>query len=92
LNCEFDFYETIYKKNYACIGKNRNLTLKNRFITEVTGDHKYRKTNEDVKQFVVQKGNLTYLPLNLGQFFPNIEIIDIGNSNVQHLVNGDLTD
>jgi hypothetical protein len=30
------------------------------------------------------------LPHNLGQFFPNLEVLFVMKSNVQHLVNGDL--
>jgi len=59
-------------------------------VTEIIGTHKNSKSNSDVKQVFIKFQNVPYLPLNLNEFFPNLETFYIMKSNVQHLMNGDL--
>jgi hypothetical protein len=75
---------------YSCIVKNLHTTFNDRSVTEVIGTHKYSKSNSDVKQVFIKFQNVPYLPLNLGEFFPNLETLYVTKSNVQHLINGDL--
>lgn len=65
-------------------------TFNDRKVKEVFGSHKLSRTNDDVKQIYVRHQNVPYLPLNLGEFFPNLEILYVTKSNVQHLITGDL--
>lgn len=90
LNCTFDNHDSVYQTIYSCIVHNLHTTLKDRTVTEVIGDHKYGKSNDDVKQVFIKFQNVPYLPLNIGKFFPNLETFYVTKSNVQHLMNGDL--
>lgn len=59
-------------------------------MTAITGQHEEIKSNDDVKQLMIKKQACPYLPLNIGSFFKNLEIFYVMNSNVYHLLKGDL--
>lgn len=90
LECEFRAYPTVYGSQYSCSGNNFRTSLNNRTVTEVKGQHLANETNDDVKLLIMNKQHSPYLPLKVGDFFKNLEILYIMNSNVQHLMQGDL--
>lgn len=91
LECEFKTYDdTHWGTRYTCIAKNFKTTLSDRTITEVKGVHGYGKTNADVKRLFIKKQSCSFLPQNIASHFPNLEILYVMNSNVQHLFDGDL--
>lgn len=90
IDCEFKYHHTVFDQFYACIVTNLHTTFTNRTITSVKGSHAYGKTNADVEMFFAKKENCPYLPLNLHSFFPNLEVLYVMNSNVQHLMTGDI--
>lgn len=90
IDCEFKYHHTVFDQFYACIVSNLQTTFTNRTITSVNGKHLNGKTHEDVQMFFAKKENCPYLPQNLQSFFPNLEVLYMMNSNVQHLMTGDL--
>lgn len=91
LECEFKTYDdSHWGTRYTCIAKNFKTTLSDRTITEVNGLHENGKTNADVRRLFIKKQSCSYLPLNIASQFPNLEILYVMNSNVQHLFDGDL--
>lgn len=90
LHCEYKMHSTVWGTRYTCAPNNFRTSLNDRNVTSVQGVHNFGKENSDVKKLFVQKQSCLYLPLNLGSNFPNLEIFYMMNSNVQHLLNGDL--
>lgn len=88
LNCEFSSFGG---KPYECIiYGNLTTSESNRTVTEVRGNHKEGKTNDDVKKFFVYVSKTPYLPLNVSAFFKNLEIFTVEKSGVKFLTNDDL--
>lgn len=90
IDCEFKYHQTVFDRYYACVVSNLHTSFNNRTITAVNGKHLIGKSNEDVEMFFSKKENCPYLPLNLYKFFPNLEVFYVMNSNVQHLITGDI--
>jgi hypothetical protein len=90
LDCTFEIYESYWGAEYACVVKNLQTSVYNRKITSITGTHLTSKTNDDVAKVLVEFQNCPYLPLNLGAFFENLEILYVTSSNVVHLTSNDL--
>lgn len=90
LDCEFKSQMSHWGSDYTCVAKNFRTTLKDRQITSLTGLHDFKKTNDDVKTLFVKKQSVLYLPMGLANFFKNLETLYVMNSNLQHLMNGDL--
>lgn len=51
-------------------------------VEQVLGDHKAGKSNDDVKWLSVSNVDLTYLPGNIGTFFPNLDFLQWTDSNL----------
>lgn len=90
LECEFKQVKDHWGIHYACVAQHFRTTLNNRNVTGVKGTHILDMTNDDVKEFYMEKQACPYLPLNLGAFFENLEIFYAKRSNVQHILVGDL--
>lgn len=90
IDCEFKHLSSHWGVDYACSPLNFRTTLDDRNVTQVKGLHDAGKKNEDVKKLFVKKQSCHYLPLNIGSHFINLETLYIMNSNVQHLLDGDL--
>lgn len=90
LNCSFTTHSSYLGSEYCCIVNNLHTSHENRRITEVIGAHEGNNTNKDVKKIFIKFQNCPYLPLNLGEHFPNLEIFYTLLSNVQHILPGDL--
>lgn len=82
--------QTYLGYHYSCVAENFRTSLNDREITEINGTHVAGKTHNDVKKLYIKKQFCPYLPLKVGDFFTNLEIFYVMNSNVQHLLNGDL--
>lgn len=91
LNCTFKEHSSYWGQKYACVVENLTTSETNRIVTEVKGNHIDGKTNDDVVKVFVQHQYCPYLPINLGTFFKNLEILYVLKSNVSHLTNDDLT-
>lgn len=90
MECEFKNEETNWGVVYSCVAKNLRTDLNDRTVTEIKGQHLSDKTNDDVKKFYSFKQSCPYLPLNLSSFFKNLDIYYVKNSNLQHVLTGDL--
>jgi hypothetical protein len=88
LKCDFTFFDD--KSSYTCCAKNLQTSLDDRVVTAIEGHHLENKTNNDVKHFMAEEQYCPYLPLGLGEHFKNLETYDVWNSNVSHLMAGDL--
>lgn len=66
-------------------------TATNRKVTEILGTHMEGKTHDDVVKVFAEYQSCPYLPINLGAFFKNLEILYVMKSNVSQLTNDDLT-
>lgn len=90
LECDFKDETTNWGVAYTCVAKNFHTSLDDRTVTEIKGQHLLSRTNDDVKKFYVFKQSCPYLPLNASSFFKNLDIYYIKQSNVQHVLEGDL--
>jgi hypothetical protein len=82
--------EYSFVNRYACNAEHFESTFKDRTVTNVTGEHKSGRNNDNVKMIFMEHQNCHYIPRKLSEFFKNLEVIYIKHSNVQHLLSGDL--
>lgn len=74
LECEFidmDFSDNDFK--YTCLVENIFIRHQNTSITSVNGTHYDNNTNIDVLQLQINEQNITYLPKEIGSFFPSLK-------------------
>jgi hypothetical protein len=90
IDCDFKTFNSFYGAYYTCTVKNLHVTINDRDIKDVQGQHVMGKTNDDVKQFFVKHQNCLFIPLGIEKFFPNLELLYIMQSNLQFIMNGDL--
>jgi hypothetical protein len=90
LDCEFKAYRGWHGSFYTCFANNLQTSFDDRIVTDIKGAHEANKTNDDVKQLMIKKQYCPYLPLQLATFFKNMEVYYVMNSNVRHLMTGDL--
>lgn len=76
---------------YYCEAKELEITSRDdRTITEISGNHEDGKFNEDVKYFSCEEQTVNFFPLQLSIFFPNLERVEIKNSNLLEVQSSDL--
>lgn len=74
---------------YTCEAHNFQTSLDDRVVTKIKGEHRYKRTNDDVTQILIFKQSCPYLPLNISSFFKNIENYQVKESRLGHLLKGD---
>lgn len=90
LEYEFDFADSYWGFNYACVTTDFKTTKDDRTVTEIRGQHVDDEDNFSVKMLLVEAGSCPYLPLNISSHFKNLEIYYIMDSGVKFLMDGDL--
>lgn len=90
LECEFRQQVSHWGVEYACVATRLKTSLNDRTVASINGQHVSGMTNDDVKKIFIKKQSCPYLPLNFGAHFTNLETLYVMNSNVQHLLDGDL--
>ncbi|CRK98185.1 CLUMA_CG011550, isoform A [Clunio marinus] len=90
LVCEYKRELSDYGSAYTCDAQNFQDSFENRNVTSAQGNHEADNSDEFVTKLFMKKQFCPYLPLNTGSIFPNLEIFYIMNSNVKHLLKGDL--
>lgn len=93
MRCEFQMFKSELDhipESYTCTAVQFETTFKDRTLQSVTGLHDVGKSNADVKMLYMFKQNCRYIPRNISSFFPNLEVLYIKDSNLQHLLSGDL--
>ncbi|CRK95650.1 CLUMA_CG009108, isoform A [Clunio marinus] len=68
--------------SYGCSVKNLIVTSRDTHIMEVSGNHKYDRTNNDVTTFYAYNPPLKYIPKQLGFIFSNLKTIFITKSSL----------
>ncbi|CRK88067.1 CLUMA_CG001852, isoform A, partial [Clunio marinus] len=59
-------------------------------ITHVSNNHLSKRDNGDVKGVSIRNQELDFAPRNLGEFFPNLESLDISQSKLKEIRREDL--
>lgn len=79
LSCEFVIWS-----GYACQANSLKVRTDDSDIMKVDGKHEGRKTNFDVKTFVISSQDVrtTFLPVNIGSIFPRLENLIAQDSKV----------
>lgn len=93
MHCEFSTFSPMswyISPRYTCTAVNFETTFKDRILNNVMGLHDSGKTDTDIKMLFMYKENCHYIPRNISGFFKNIDILYIKDSNLQHLMTGDL--
>lgn len=90
LKCDFKDFNSYYNHAYTCEVQNLTASVTDRKVSKVEGTHLSNKNNSDVEKLFMRKQKCPYLLLSISKYFPNLEILYVMNSNVQHLLNGDL--
>lgn len=90
MNCEFKTLNPNWEMKYSCSPRNLHTTYKDRSVVAVSGVHMNGKSNANVINLYIYKQSTPYLPRNVGTFFPNLEILNAGNTKLKHLLDGDL--
>lgn len=83
IECETFF--TYRDFDYTCdVGNRRyNVSGSDTEITEIRGEHKIGKTDDDVKGIYSPNGRINFIPKDLIKFFKNIEHVWIGGTNIE---------
>ncbi|KAG5683946.1 hypothetical protein PVAND_013202 [Polypedilum vanderplanki] len=89
LQCIFRTTQLIIPE-YVCDVKNFTTSFESRIVTNVIGEHESSKNNAEVTAINIYYQDCPFLPLGLQKFFPKLRILAVINSNVQHLLAGDL--
>lgn len=90
LDCTFKNHTSYWGTKYACVVDNLKTSLRFRTVTEVLGEHQPGKSNSDVEKVMISHQNCPYLPIDLGKYFKNLEVLYVMRSNVEHLTTDDL--
>lgn len=90
LECEFidmDFSDNDFK--YTCLVENIFIRNQNTSITSVNGTHYDNNTNIDVLQLQINEQNITYLPKEIGSFFPSLKNLIVYLTSLECLEKSD---
>lgn len=79
------------EEGYSCVGNNINITATTNQNIEWTGNHTNDRDNSDIAAFIIKSQTVKFMPLNVGNFFPNVTTFIIFNSTLSVLKNGDFT-
>ncbi|KAL7030074.1 hypothetical protein ACKWTF_006502 [Chironomus riparius] len=93
MHCEFSSFSPMswyISPRYSCKAVNFETTFRDRILNNVRGLHDADKTDTDIKMLFMHKENCHYIPRNISGFFGNIDVLYIKDSNLQHLMTGDL--
>jgi hypothetical protein len=93
MHCEFSTFSPMswyISPRYTCTAVNFETTFKDRILNNVMGLHDYGKADIDIKMLYMYKENCHYIPRNISGFFKYIDVLYIKDSNLQHLMTGDL--
>lgn len=82
LECDFQFSAS---NGYTCSARNLNVISANVTIVRVAGEHLPNMKNDDVKNFIVARQNLKYIPEGIAMFFRNLETFTVFKSNLESL-------
>lgn len=90
LNCTFGIAEWMgLGEVYYCYPK-ISFDLSNETVSEVVGTHLGNRTNNDVLAVSFSRGNLTFVPQGLTNFFHNMIALYIGKSDIRILYGHEL--
>lgn len=86
LECEYKG-----SRKYGCVVKNLQISSKDdRTIVDLINGHKNGKSNDDVKFFGCYNKIVQFFPLNLNNFFKNLENVNIYNTTLKEIHRSDL--
>lgn len=93
MHCEFSVFSPMswyISPRYTCKAVNFETTFKDRILNNVMGLHDSDKNDKDIEMLFMYKENCQYIPRNISGFFADINVLYIKDSNLQHLMTGDL--
>ena len=90
LDCSFMNHTTNWGTKYSCVVNTLRTTLKDRTVIGIKGEHLPGKSNTDVQKVMIKNQFCPYIPIGIGEFFTNLEVLYIMKSNVDHLTSSDL--
>ena len=82
-----DFSDSDFK--YTCLVENIFIRNPNTSITSVNGTHNDNNTNIDVLQLQINEQNITYLPKEIGKFFPSLNNFIVYLTSLEFLEKSD---
>lgn len=83
LHCEFGIHSN---KLYTCNGDESFTTDdEDSSISKIVGSHLSGKSNDNVKQLIIENATVHYFPNHLSSFFPYLESIVIKNCEMKYL-------
>lgn len=78
-------------RGYGCFVKYLEITSDDdRTITEMTGEHQFGKTDEDVVYFESHGHTVKYFPIELGKIFKNLNYVFFNESSMEEITTTDL--
>ncbi|KAG5683945.1 hypothetical protein PVAND_013201 [Polypedilum vanderplanki] len=91
MNCAYKTVFAMKIGEVCCYPKNFHTTFEDRTVTNViSNDYDLGNIRDNVTSINIVLEDSPYLPLEIDRFFPNVVLLEIRNSNVQHLLTGDL--
>lgn len=89
LRCQFSIWD-----GYACQTNSLKIQTDESEIAKVDGKHEGRKTNFDVKSFIISSQDVrtTFLPINIGSVFPKLLHLIAQNSKLVFIKRGNFDD
>lgn len=87
-----DFQYSFFEDFYSCKtqGTGLTITLTNRTVRSVSGNHIPGRNLLDVKQLYIRGQNCEVTPRGISRFLPNIQNLAMPHSKVKYLFNDDL--
>lgn len=92
LNCNFKFKTwPVIGNQYTCLSNNLNVTQPNDLTTIVSGKHiAPNLSNFNVRAFDITRQTCLFVPGRVKNFFVNLELLNIVNSQLQTITSADL--
>lgn len=83
ITCRFENASVYNFHNYACIIRELNFNFSNPFYyINIEGEHEDGRTNDDVRNLIVEESAINQIPGNIFQIFSNIQAIEASDSGI----------
>jgi Leucine-rich repeat (LRR) protein len=78
------------KHQYTCLQLSTGVTYNNESVTNMIGQHRWNKTNDDVQWLIFKISKLYFLPKRIDKFLPNLEYLLVNSMFLTALTAEDL--
>ena len=73
----------------GCKVSNLNITSRSQAVTSVNGKNLKSFTESGYKAIEIRNQPMHFIPQGLGEFFPDLEALDLGGSHIKEVIKSD---